>query len=53
MQNGVFKVKVEFNVDDCERLLEWAGIIIIGGYSVLIQVCGAPMKFFSVKSMGM
>ena len=45
MQNGVFKVKVEFNVEYYERLLEWAGINIIGGYSALIQVCGAPMKF--------
>ena len=37
VQNGVLKVKVEFNVDDYERLLEWAGISIIGGCSALIQ----------------
>ena len=52
VQNGVFKVKVEFNVDDYERLLEWAGISIIGGYSALIQVCGAPMKCFFCKKYG-
>ena len=49
VQNGLFKVKVEFNVDDYERLLEWTGISIIGGYSALIQVCGAPLKFFFCK----
>ena len=52
VQNGVFKVKVEFNFDYYERLLEWAGINIIGGYSALIQVCGAPMKFFFCKKYG-
>ena len=38
VQNGVFKVKVEFNVDYYERLLDWAGINILGGYSALMLI---------------
>ena len=43
---------MEFNVDYYERLLEWAGISIIGGYSALIQDCGSPMKCFFCKEYG-
>ena len=35
-----------------ERVVEWAGLNIIGGYSAYIQVCGAQMNCFFCKKYG-
>ena len=52
INNGVFRVKVKYDVDVHDHLLDLMGIVDIGGLRALIELVGQPPKCLFCKNFG-
>ena len=50
--NNICKIKVEFNVDDFQKVRDFAGLQEVEGLSALFQLCGMPPKCLYCKEFG-
>ena len=50
--SNICKVKVEFNVDDFQKVCDFAGLQDVDGLSALFQLCGMPPKCLYCKEFG-
>ena len=52
IDNGIFKLKVEYDVKFHQKILDFAGLHVLFGLNALFQLCGMPVKCLYCKTFG-